>query len=258
MSLYQSSGNMKIAHLSDLHICSAPDTIIYGVNPYEHLKRAVSVLKERHDIDLGIITGDISNDGSKRSYEIADEVLSGLSFPIFVLNGNHDNADVLLMEHYSKMEYAPSFTFDGVQFISLNTVAISEDGTNRSRGVLSENEFARLADSIAKGTKQIIVLMHHPATLTGSWMDRRILENRERFIDCVTSSGKVIAVLSGHNHCAKSVEIRGCLFSTAPSISTSFTASMPPFMEANQPGFSIITIGQRTKEIIIVPILCSP
>ena len=76
MSLYQNSGDMKIAHLSDLHICSAPDAIIYGVNPYEHLKRAVSVLKERHDIDLGIITGDISNDGSKRSYEIADEVSS--------------------------------------------------------------------------------------------------------------------------------------------------------------------------------------
>ena len=99
MSLYQNSGDMKIAHLSDLHICSAPDAIIYGVNPYEHLRRAVSVLKERHDIDLGIITGDISNNGSKRSYEIADEVLSGVDFPIFVLNGNHDDAKVLLTEH---------------------------------------------------------------------------------------------------------------------------------------------------------------
>ena len=209
MSLYQNSGDMKIAHLSDLHICSAPDAIIYGVNPYEHLRRAVSVLKERHDIDLGIITGDISNDGSKRSYEIADEVLSGVDFPIFVLNGNHDDAKVLLTEHYSKMEYAPSFTFDGVQFISLNTVAISEDGTNRSRGVLSENEFSRLADCIANCTMPIVVLMHHPATLTGSWMDRRILEDRDHFIDCVTSSGKVIAVLSGHNHNATHEQIKG-------------------------------------------------
>ena len=242
MSLYQSSGNMKIAHLSDLHICSAPDAIIYGVNPYEHLKRAVSVLKERHDIDLGIITGDISNNGSKRSYEIADEVLSGVDFPIFVLNGNHDDAKVLLTEHYSKMEYAPAFTFGGVQFISLNTVALAEDGTNRSRGVLSENEFARLADSIAKGTKPIIVLMHHPATLTGSWMDRRILENRNRFMDCVTSSDKIIAVLSGHNHCTTHEQIKGCLFSTAPSVSTSFGINLKPFEEANSPGLDILAI----------------
>jgi Icc protein len=241
---------MKVAHLSDLHICTAPDTIIYGVNPYEHLKRAVSVLKERHDIDLGIITGDISNDGSKRSYEIADEILSGLSFPIFVLNGNHDNADVLLMEHYSKMEYAPSFTFDGVQFISLNTVAISEDGTNRSRGVLSENEFARLADSIANCTMPIVVLMHHPATLTGSWMDRRILENRERFIDCVTSSDKVIAVLSGHNHYATYEQIKGCLFSTAPSVGTSFGICLKPFEEANTPGISIISFEANSKSSV--------
>ena len=233
---------MKVAHLSDLHICSAPDTIIYGVNPYEHLKREVSFLNERHDIDLGIITGDISNDGSKRSYEIADEVLSGLSFPIFVLNGNHDNAEVLLTAHYSKMEYLPSFTFDGVQFISLNTVAISEDGTNRSRGVLSESEFSRLADSFANCTMPIVVLMHHPATLTGSWMDRRILENRERFIDRVTSSEKVIAVLSGHNHYATHEQIKGCLFSTAPSVSTSFGINLKPFEEANSPGFDILSI----------------
>lgn len=233
---------MKIAHLSDLHICSAPDAIIYGVNPYEHLKRAVSDLKERYDIDLGIITGDISNDGSKRSYEIANEVLSGVDFPIFVLNGNHDDAKVLLTEHYSKMEYAPAFTFGGVQFISLNTVALAEDGTNRSRGILSQSEFGRLTVSIEKSTKPIIILMHHPATLTGSWMDRRILECRERFIDCVTSSGKVIAVLSGHNHYATHEQIKGCLFGTAPSVSTSFGINLKPFEEANSPGFGILAI----------------
>ena len=238
---------MKIAHLSDLHTCSTPDTIIYGVNPYEHLKRAVSFLNERHDIDLGIITGDISNDGSKLSYEIADKVLSELKFPIFVLNGNHDNAKVLLTEHYSKMEYTPLFSFDGAQFISLNTVAISEDGTNRSRGVLSENEFNRLADSIAMCTMPIVVLMHHPATMTGSWMDRRILENRERFIDCVTSSDKVIAVLSGHNHYATHEMIKGCLFSTAPSVSTSFGVCLKPFEEANTPGISIISLEANGK-----------
>ena len=245
MSLCQSSGDMRIAHLSDLHICSAPDTTIYGVDPYGHLNRAVSILNERHDIDLGIITGDISNDGTEKSYQIADEVLSELNFPIYVINGNHDNAVALLEKHYSKMEYAPSFTFGGVQFISLNTVALAEDGTNRSRGVLSENEFTRLSDSISKSSAQIVVLMHHPATLTGSWMDRRILDDRERFIDSVTSSDKVIAVLSGHNHYASHEQIKGCFFNTAPSVSTSFGTNLRPFEEANTPGFSLITIGLK-------------
>lgn len=233
---------MIIAHLSDLHMCSTPDTIIYGVNPYEHLKRAVSVLRARKGIDLGIITGDISNNGSKRSYLLADGVLSGLDFPIYIINGNHDNADALLAEHHTTMRYAPAFTFGEVQFISLNTVAIAKDGTNRSRGILSENEFARLTDSTTKCMKPIVVLMHHPATLTGSWMDHRILETRERFIDCVTASDKVIAVLSGHNHFATHKEINGCLFSTAPSVSTSFDINLKPFEEANTPGLSIVAI----------------
>lgn len=53
---------MRIAHLSDLHIDSQAD-VIYGVNPIDNLERAVSMLEKIQDIDAGIITGDISNDG---------------------------------------------------------------------------------------------------------------------------------------------------------------------------------------------------
>ena len=233
---------MRIAHISDLHMCSSPDTYIYGVNPYENMMRAISLLKDRQDIELGVITGDISNDGSIDSYLIADEILSGFNFPIYIINGNHDNADELLKKPYSKMKYAPTFEFGGIHFFSLNTVALADDGTNRSRGRISETEFARLRYYISKTTGPIVVLMHHPATLTHSWLDRRILEDRERFIECVTASDKVITVLSGHNHYATKKRVKGCLFSTAPSVSTSFSVNLKPFEEANTPGISIVDI----------------
>ena len=57
---------MRIAHLSDLHIDSQAD-VIYGVNPIDNLERAVSMLEKIQDIDAGIITGDISNDGEDDS-----------------------------------------------------------------------------------------------------------------------------------------------------------------------------------------------
>ena len=242
---------MRIAHISDLHMCSSPDTYIYGVNPYENMMRAVFLLKDRQDIELGVITGDISNDGSLGSYLIADEILSRFNFPIYIINGNHDNADELLKKPYSKMRYAPTFECGGINFLSLNTVAIADDGTNRSRGRISETDFARLRDYISKTPGPIVVLMHHPATLTNSWLDRRILENRESFIDCMTSSDKVVAVLSGHNHYASSVKIGNCLFCTAPSVSTSFDRELAPFKEAFRPGFSIVTVKQNvTVELI--------
>ena len=48
--------------MSDLHIDSKAD-VIYGVSPKENLSRAVSLLKKIPDIDVGIVTGDITNDG---------------------------------------------------------------------------------------------------------------------------------------------------------------------------------------------------
>lgn len=65
---------------------------------------------------------------------------------------------------------------------------------------------------------------------------------RDRFMDCVTSSDKIIAVLSGHNHCTTHEQIKGCLFSTAPSVSTSFGINLKPFEEANSPGLDILAI----------------
>lgn len=83
---------MRLLHLSDLHLCSNSETVIYGVNPYENLQRAIRKIQSiEKPIDLCVVTGDISNDGSKESYELADMLLSSLPFPIFVTNGNHDN-----------------------------------------------------------------------------------------------------------------------------------------------------------------------
>lgn len=232
---------MKIAHLSDLHIDSSKDEI-YGVKPYENLLKAISLLKSYQDIELAIITGDISNDGCQSSYILADKAFAQLRFPVYILNGNHDNAQVLFNMTFLKFKYVPVFSQKEIDFISVNTVAIAEDGTNRSRGVLPQRELDRVKRMIDEGERKKILLMHHPATETGSWLDKRILENRHQFIDCVSSSDKVIAVLSGHNHFASNEHIGNCLYSTAPSVSTSFHKDRGPFEEVFMPGFNILTI----------------
>jgi len=242
---------VKIAHLSDLHIDSSKDEI-YGVKPYENLLRAISLLESYKDIDLTVITGDISNDGCRSSCLLADKAFANLRFPVFIINGNHDNAQNIFETVFSKFKYNPVFSIEEIDFISVNTVAVAEDGTNRSRGVLSDGELGRIKRFIAEGERKKIILMHHPATETGSWLDRRILENRQAFMNCIASSEKVIAVLSGHNHYATSERIGNCLFCTAPSVSTSFDKDLQPFEEAHHPGLNVLSIhdGQCTVETI--------
>ena len=51
---------MKLLHLSDLHLCSSPEAIIYGVNPYDNLQKAIEKIQAIKDsIDLCVVTGDI-------------------------------------------------------------------------------------------------------------------------------------------------------------------------------------------------------
>lgn len=230
---------MIIAHLSDLHIDSSKE-VIYGINPLKNLQRAVSVLQEIKNISIGVITGDISNDGSIDSYIKADEVLSLLPFPVIITNGNHDEAETLLHTEFYKIKYEPFYTFKNTDFITVNTVVKAEDGKNRSTGIITPHELSLLKDRIIKSRNKIIILMHHPATTTGSWLDKRILCNRNDFYNTIALSQNIIAVLSGHNHYPTNERIGNILLSTAPSVSTTFDKDLKPFEEAFKPGFNII------------------
>lgn len=233
---------MRLLHLSDLHLCSSPDAIVYGINPYDNLQKAIANIQAFKDtIDFGVITGDISNDGSKESYELADISLSLLPFPIYVTNGNHDDSHNLIDIEHRKLIYCPRVTRQGIDFLFLNSVAIAEDGTNRSKGLLSDMELERVK-RVKGQTNPTIILMHHPVLTSESWMDSRILINREDFISVVTSVPQIVAVLSGHNHRSFKKKIGSCLFSTSPSVSTSYSEFLRPYEEANSPGFDVLEI----------------
>ena len=81
---------IRILHISDIHLTDQGISI-WGVNTMEHFHRLVGSIKTHSDIDAIIISGDLSNDGSKWSYEYADNVFSQLGIPTYVCMGNHDN-----------------------------------------------------------------------------------------------------------------------------------------------------------------------
>ena len=234
---------MRVLHLSDLHLCSSSDAIIYGVNPYENLMRAVRKIKKLSNIELCVITGDISNDGSEESYELADKALSVLPFPVYVTNGNHDDYHNLMEVQHGKLRAEPKMTLNGIDFLFLNSVAIAEDGSNRSKGFIRDEEIERVK-RVKDQSNPTIVLMHHPVLTSDSWMDRRILINREDFLSIVTSIPQIVAVLSGHNHRSFKQKVGSCLFSTSPSVSTSYSDLLRPYEEAYSPGFDLFSIRQ--------------
>lgn len=239
---------MKIAHISDLHIDSSKE-IIYGVNPVDNLRRIISALKPIDDIELVVVSGDIANDGCETSYILADQFLGELSVPVMATFGNHDNKKVIveLSSHLHHITFPAQYVLNNeVRFRFIDSVTESDDGGNNSSGLISKCDLESLENSLANDKLKNVLVLHHPSIEQGgSWIDKRMLGNREEFNQMIANSGNVIAVLSGHYHCSATNYIGKTLFSIAPGASTTFGVNLKPFEEAYMPGFDILEIDDK-------------
>jgi 3',5'-cyclic AMP phosphodiesterase CpdA len=103
----------KYAFVSDTHV---------GASTGEaDLRRTVSDLNQQDDLDFVVLTGDITEMGTKAEIALAKEILSALKKPWYVIPGNHDTGwsesggvDFIKEFGYDK------FTFDhkGYRFIA--------------------------------------------------------------------------------------------------------------------------------------------
>lgn len=74
---------VHFAFLTDIHVTPGSDNA-------EHLKNVVAELNETPP-DMVIINGDLTNQGSDSELTYVNEILSGLTVPVYVLPGNHES-----------------------------------------------------------------------------------------------------------------------------------------------------------------------
>ena len=87
---------MKLVHLSDIHL-TAPGATIGGRNPRANFERALAhVLKNHHDAELIVITGDLSDWGDREDYEWLKAQLVAFPIPARLCIGNHDRRATFL------------------------------------------------------------------------------------------------------------------------------------------------------------------
>ena len=76
--------NFKFAFLSDTHIGSP------NGSSEEDLRRTITDINARNDIDFVVITGDITELGSNKELALAKKILDSLRLPYYIIPGNHD------------------------------------------------------------------------------------------------------------------------------------------------------------------------
>lgn len=226
---------MRLIHISDIHLTENGHGI-WGVNTLGHFCKAIQKIKSLDSIDGIIVSGDLSDDGSRSSYEYIDRTFAEVGIPTFCCPGNHDNLD----EFYHG--YKPSFyktceifKLGGWTFIMLNSAV-----TGMSRGFFNPETLSKL---IPPSSGHVAVVLHHPPIGQEGWLNRKLLENRDEFNDLILQAGNVKLVLYGHTHYHTDNIVDGVVYSSASSTGFAFHPGLPKFEIAHgKEGFSLIKL----------------
>ena len=226
---------MKFIHISDIHL-TENGRVIWGVNTLDHFCKAIGRIKDLDGIDGIFVSGDLSDDGSWWTYEYIDKAFAEIGIPTFCCPGNHDN----LEEFYNG--YKPSFYSNNemVEFCGWNFIMLNSAVRDMSRGFFNPEKLFNLIQQ-CKGP--IALVLHHPPIEQDGWLNRKLLEKRDRFNDIIQQAENVRLVLYGHTHYHTKRVINGIFYSSAPSIGFAFNPNLNKFEIADgEEGFSIIEI----------------
>ena len=82
---------MKFVVLSDLHL-GLPGQAVNGLDPAARLLAAVETINRDHaNADFVAIAGDLADLGAPEAYQQLQIILSGLTMPVHITLGNHDD-----------------------------------------------------------------------------------------------------------------------------------------------------------------------
>ena len=218
--------SMTFVQLSDLHL-APPGRLIAGVDP---MRQMGSVLARIERLEVApafiVVSGDLADDGSAESYEVVNDVLTGLGSgvtPVLLALGNHDDratfCRVVLGENRidDQGPYCHSQLIDGLRVIVLDSTIPGDVG-----GALGEAQLAWLEDELRMpAPRGNLIVLHHPCRLAGPAHHYPAFIVRESAaLEAIVARhrDRVIGVLAGHSHQANSAPFGGTLHATAPAV----------------------------------------
>ena len=220
----------QVLQISDTHLVQEGALVSGTLDTASPLQRLVMRITELQEevgaLDAIIVSGDLSDDGSEKSYELFKSILSPLNLPIFAVPGNHDQR-APFRTAFSKSGYLPKSgklnwhqALEPLQLIGLDTLIEGEGG-----GALDSETLDFLDAQLRKiQGSPVIVMFHHPPFNTGiKFMDSIGLNSGgERLQEILTSFSGDLIVVCGHIHRNISTQIGGHAVMTAPSVCSSF------------------------------------
>ena len=190
---------LNILQITDLHILKKPGDTLLGIDT-EHYFNAVMqrALATIADIDLILVTGDLTQDPNPASYQRILQKLQETEIPVICLPGNHDDFGMMLKILDSDNVSCKKRTILGNwQIICLNSQISGEQG-----GYIDSNEMTFIQQCLTNRPElyTCIALHHHCLPINSTWMDTMKIENGEEFLQCLENRPQVKLIINGHIH----------------------------------------------------------
>ena len=85
---------LRIIQISDTHVFGGKNKELLGVKTQESFDAVVDLLQQEK-MDLIILSGDLSQDGSIDSYRYVASRMKAFNVPVYFVPGNHDDVKVM-------------------------------------------------------------------------------------------------------------------------------------------------------------------
>lgn len=248
--------SLRVVQISDFHLFANTEDRLLGVETYAALQGVIADIQTHAgEIDLVLATGDISQDGSKQSYEHAQQLVQRLAAPTLFLPGNHDSLDTMQSVLGAQM---PAVTdIEGWRIVALDTHVAGTD-----EGFLAESQLALLAEA-AQTEQRVLVAMHHnPVPMGSAWLDPMMIANTHRLLALCEAHPQIEALVWGHVHqamdtvLAVGAERRRVRLLACPATCLQFAPQTAQFgVDTVDPGYRLLdlpTEGALKTELVRV------
>lgn len=242
---------MRIIHISDLHITDNGKPI-WGVDTLRNFNLILERVRKIKDIDAIFLTGDIADDGNIWAYQYVDKKMYELGIPTYVCPGNHDWIPTL-MDNMKHCRFESQVDIKGWKFVVLDSTVIDEmsPNKNRARGFLKDDDYSLINELASNTSMPITIVLHHSPIEPGEWMNKKLLEDRDRFRNFIAKYDNVKMVMFGHVHYAMKIVLDNILYLSASSTGFAFNPKLPKYeIDYGSEGFNIIDVDGTSINVI--------
>jgi 3',5'-cyclic-AMP phosphodiesterase len=234
--------NYTVIQITDPHLFSDVTNELQGYQTYKHLAETIDhiLVNPNAKPDMVFVTGDISQDETAESYQLALTQLERFTCPVYWIQGNHDNQAELqpIFDSSRRLQQLTHLSTSYWDFISINTCRRDVDD-----GYIEDDEYERfvfkLEEAKAKSKKIAVVMHHHPTAVNTPLMDACGLHNQEKFLKLVKQYEEIKLVICGHVHGDYKIALDEFTIETCPATCFQWKKGTSSLETENRRGYKI-------------------